>query len=392
VYYWNNVISNASIGVQPLMTTSYSVYVVDANGCTSNTAIANVNVTPPLIVDVTASATSICPGQPVMLTVAVVQGGGPPYTIYNSNGVVLIPPITIYPPNSGLQWLYVHDGCGSVAHDSVYITVNPVPFVNFVSDTMAGCEPLTVAFTPMNPQAGEIYLWNFGDGSYNQLSYDMNPVHNFSQDGIFNITLTVTNSYGCSSTYVHNQMIRVYPAPDARFIAEPSSASIVKPLIHFINLSEYASTYIWSFGDGDSSSIENPWHWYPSLGEYMVQLIAVSDMGCPDTARSMIIIRDEYTFYAPTAISPDLDEVNDVFYVWGNGISVRDFHMYIYDRWGEIIFETDKYDPETPWKYGWDGRAKEHDVVPVGSYTWLVKYYDGDHIQHDKSGVVNVIR
>ena len=60
--------------------------------------------------------------------------------------------------------------------------------------------------------------------------------------------------------------------------------------------------------------------------------------------------------------------------------------------WGEIIFETDKYDPKIPWKYGWDGRANKHDIVPVGSYTWLVKYYDGDHIQHERSGVVNVIR
>ena len=394
VYYWNNTASSASIGVQPTIPTSYTVSVTDANGCVSNIVNVNVNVSLPLQIDVEALPTSICPNDPVQLTVTVNQGGGPPYSVYTSDGTVYIPPILIYPQNSGLQWLYVQDGCGSVAHDSVFITVNPIPSVNFVSDTTAGCEPLTVSFTPMNPQPGQTYYWNFGDGSYNQISYDLNPVHSFAQDGIFDVSLTITSPEGCSSTYMHNDMIHVYPLPSARFVALPSSASIVKPEIHFINYTDFASSYIWSFGDGDSSSVMHPWHWYSSIGSYLVQLIAISDMGCVDTAASVVVIRDEYTFYAPNVISPDFDELNDVFYVVGNGISKKDFQMYIYDRWGEIIFETDKYDPEpeVAKQLGWDGRAKNGAIVPVGTYTWLVKYYDGDHIQHDKSGVVNVIR
>jgi gliding motility-associated-like protein len=312
--------------------------------------------------------------------------------VYFADGTVVIPPVFVSPESSGLQWLYVQDGCGSVGHDSTYITVNPAPVVNFASDTTAGCEPLTVAFTPMNPQAGQTYYWNFGDGSYNQLSYDMNPVHEFSQDGLFDVSLTVTSTNGCSTTFTNYEMISVYPLPVARFIADPSGASIIHPEIHFINVSELATSYIWSFGDGDSSSIENPWHWYTSINSYIARLIAVSDMGCVDTVFSTIDIRDEYTFYAPTAISPDFDDVNDVFYVIGNGISTKDFHMYIYDRWGEIIYETDKYDPDQPEKYGWNGSVKGGAMAPVGTYTWLVKFYDEVRIQHDKSGALNVIR
>ena len=394
VYYWNNTASSASIGVQPAIPTSYTVSVTDANGCVSNLVNVNVFVSLPLIVDVEALPTSICPNDPVQLSVNITQGGGPPYSIFTSNGTVLVPPISVSPQNSGLQWLYVQDGCGSIAHDSVFITVNTPPVVNFVSDTTAGCEPLTVSFTPMNPQPGQTYFWDFGDGSYNQISYDMNPAHGFAQDGLFDVSLTITSPEGCSSTYMHNDMIHVYPLPSARFVALPSSASIVKPEIHFINYTDFASSYIWSFGDGDSSSVMHPWHWYSALGSYLVQLIAISDMGCTDTVRSVVVIRDEYTFYAPNVISPDLDELNDVFYVVGNGISKKDFHMYIYDRWGEIIFETDKYDPdpEIAKQLGWDGRAKNGAIVPVGTYTWLVKYYDGDHIQHDRTGAVNVIR
>jgi gliding motility-associated-like protein len=187
-------------------------------------------------------------------------------------------------------------------------------------------------------------------------------------------------------------MINVFNTPEARFIANPNIVSIVKPQIIFANLSEYALTYMWSFGDGDSSSITNPMHWYQMLGEYNVKLIAVSDKGCKDTVNSSIVIRDEYTFYTPNAITPDGDKNNDVFYVMGNEISAKNFHLYILDRWGGVIFETDKYDKDQPAKYGWNGSLKDGSTVSIGSYTWFVKYLDGDGIEHDKSGVINVIR
>ncbi len=391
-YFWNNLPSNSSIAVNPTSQTNYSVYVTDSHGCTSNSATVSVNVSPPLQINVTASPNSICPGDTVNLNVDIVQGGGPPFMIYNSNGEILVPPIFITPTTSGIIYLYVKDGCGSIASDSVNLTVNSIPNASFVSDSTSGCQPLVISFNPTASQPGETYLWDFGDASYNTISFQMNPVHEFTSSGTFDISLTVTSPNGCKNTNVHNQMITVYPRPFARFIANPSSASIIKPQIIFTNLSELATFYIWTFGDGDSSSVTNPMHWYSSLGNYVVQLIAISDKGCSDTARSSVLIRDEYTFYAPTAISPDFDNINDVFYVLGNGISTKSFHLYIYDRWGEIIYETTNYDTEHPYKYGWDGSVKGGAIAPVGSYTWLVKYFDGDHVEHVKSGVVNVIR
>ena len=391
-YIWSNGDITSGIIVTPDVETTYSVTVTDSNGCPGGSGSIHVIVSQSIILNVSASMEAICPGEIVQLTVNISQGGGPPYMVYNSDGNVLVPPINITPESSGLQYLYVQDGCGSVAHDSVYITVNPNPTVTFVSDTVSGCEPLTVTFNPGSAQAGQTYFWNFGDASNNAVSYDMNPVHEFTQDGTFDVSLTITSAQGCSNTYTHPQMIIVFPVPVARFVAKPPFASIVKPQVIFTNLSELANTYLWSFGDGDSSSIVNPMHWYSSLGSYLVQLIAITNKGCSDTVNSTIVIRDEYTFYAPTAISPDFDHCNDVFYVLGNGISTKNFELYIFDRWGEIIYETSQYDPEHPEKYGWNGSAKGDAIVPVGSYTWMVKYYDGDNIQHNRSGVVNVIR
>ncbi|MGQ9847515.1 MAG: PKD domain-containing protein, partial [Bacteroidales bacterium] len=391
-FYWNGNPGNSSIVVQPTTNSTYTVSATDSHGCTSNIVTINITVSAPLVIDVTANPNNVCPGEEVQLTPIMMAGGGPPYLITLEDGTVVTPPISIYPQQSGYYVLYVKDVCGSTAHDSVYITVHPLPLVQFNSDTVSGCEPLTVAFHPQVSSPGQSYLWNFGDGSVNEISFDQNPVHTFEHDGLYDITLTITSSHGCVNSYTHQDMIRVYPTPDARFIFSPLVPSIVDPEVTFTNLSTDANTYVWSFGDGDSSNVQNPYHWYHHVGNYLVELIAINNFGCKDTAQSYVPVRDEYTFYAPTCISPDNDDLNDVFYVVGNGITAQNFKMYIYDRWGQIIYETDQYDPLDPKKYGWDGKAKNNEKVPIGTYTWLVKYTDPSNVQHEKTGSVSVIQ
>jgi gliding motility-associated-like protein len=392
-YYWNGNAGSSSFGAQPFINTTYTVSATDSHGCPSNTVTINAAVSPPLSIDVTATPNAICPGQPVQLTPTMNAGGGPPYLIYLEDGTVVTPPITIYPQQSGEYILFAKDVCGSIAQDSVYITVYSLPLVQFVSDTISGCEPLTVSFHPQVSQPGQSYQWNFGDASSNTISFDQNPVHTFNMEGDYSVSLTITSLHGCVNSYTHNDMIHVYPVPDARFIFSPESPSIIKPEVNFTNLSSsFASQFIWSFGDGDSSSIINPYHWYHQVGTYLAELIAITNRGCKDTARSYVIIHDEFTFYAPTYISPDNDDLNDVFYVIGNGITSINFDMSIFDRWGEIIYETNKYDPTNPAKYGWNGIAKNNKMVPIGTYTWLVKYTDPNNVQHEKSGAISVIR
>ncbi|MCX7861661.1 MAG: PKD domain-containing protein [Bacteroidales bacterium] len=391
-FYWNGQQGSNTIGLQPTQNTTYTVSATDANNCPSNTLTINIAVSAPLVVDVTANPNAVCPGQPVELTPLMFAGGGPPYMITTETGTVVTPPIIIYPQQSGYYVLYVEDVCGSKAHDSVYITVHPLPQVSFVSDTVSGCEPLTVTFHPQISSPGQQYVWNFGDGSINQISFEQHPTHTFNYDGVYDITLTITSPNGCTNSVTYNDMIRVYPKPDARFTYTPQTVSIVKPEVIFTNLSTDADWYIWSFGDGDSSNLIHPYHWYKHLGVYLVELIAITQKGCKDTARSYVTVRPEYTFYAPTSISPDFDDLNDIFYVVGTGITSKNFKMYIYDRWGEIIYETDKYDPNDPAKYGWDGTVKNHKSAPPGTYVWLVKYTDPDNIQHEESGTVTVIK
>ncbi len=392
-YYWNGNAGTSAYGQQPFVNTSYTVSAIDSNGCHSDTATINVAVSKPLRINITATPDAVCPGDAVELTPIMYDGGGPPYTIYLQDGTISTSPVTVYPQQSGIYILYVKDQCNSMAVDSVYITVYSLPEVQFVSDTISGCVPLTVTFHPQVNQPGQSYLWNFGDESVNVISYEQNPVHTFDVQGDYDISLTITSAHGCVNSYTHVDMIHAFATPDARFIFNPESPSIVKPEVNFINLSSSnASMFIWSFGDGDSSNIINPYHQYHHTGAYYVQLIAITNKGCIDTAGSYLIVHDEYTFYAPTAISPDNDGKNDVFYVIGNGISSTNFDMKIFDRWGNIIYKTNKYDPNDPAKYGWNGYAEDGHQVPVGTYTWLVKYYDPNKVLHEKTGPVTVIR
>jgi gliding motility-associated-like protein len=285
------------------------------------------------------------------------------------------------------------DACTTpVDCDQVSVQVKTAPFVNFQADSLSGCEPHAVNFTSWGDNVISNYLWNFGDGQNNTMSYLSNPQHTFSDDGLYSVSLTVTDSFGCKNTVTFNNMIQVFPKPNASFIPNPYSISILNPNIHFNNISELNVNNYWIFGDGDSSDAVSPFHKFPAVGKYNSELIVVSEHGCRDTATYPITVVDEYTLYAPNAITPDNDGQNEVFYITGSNISADNFQLFVYDRWGEIIFETNKFNPENPSQYSWNGRVKNNSIAPVGVYTWLVKYKDTNGISHEKTGSLTLIR
>ena len=110
-------------------------------------------------------------------------------------------------------------------------------------------------------------------------------------------------------------------------------------------------------------------------------------MGCKDTVMYPLEIEEENTLYAPSAFSPDNDNVNDFFFVSGTGIDKNNFLLNIFDRWGELIFTSNDIERT------WNGCAKNTaNKVPVGTYTWQVIYRDSKGIKREKSGPVTVIR
>jgi len=381
-YQWNTGSTNSSITVSPNDTTTYVVTVTDANNC-STTSSVTVYTYPELNLNVFADNDTVCPGDMVLLSAIYSGGNGPPYNLY-INGVQTTTPIAVFPSNGETFTITVKDQCNNSINNLYTLYNYPNPEVNFISNINSGCEPLTVSFSPTNECIGCTYNWDFGNDN---ISNSQNPVNTYNNAGVYNVSCTITNKYGCKNSLTINNMIYVYDNPNANFIADPEISNILDPIINFYNYSEGANQYYWNFGDGDTSNETNPIHNYNNLGEFNVELISTSVYGCSDTAYFTVIINTEFTFYAPSAFSPDGDGVNDYFRVFGTGIDNNNFKLLIFDRWGEIIFESDDINK------AWNGKAKNgKNIVPNGTYVWKCYFKNLKGASFYKNGNLTVIR
>lgn len=391
-YQWNFGQTSNSIQVSPNEATSYTISITDSNGCLGISSTTNVVLYDSLYLDIYFADDSICDGSPLIVNAYFGGGNGGPYSFVYDNGEIEFP-YSFYPEGSGEFLVLMEDNCNTpmVINEENFVVL-PTPPVSFLSNIINGCQPLEVHFTEISGTENVTYYWDFGDPESFNTDYIPNPVHEFNDYGFYDVSITVTNEYGCKNTMSQHNMIEVYPLPLAEFIPDPNTSSILKPEIFFENFSVFNDFNYWTFGDGDSSTIVSPQHSYGDPGFFDVQLITISNYGCVDTAKGQIYIRDEYSFYAPTAFSPDNDGINDIFYVVGTGILADNFFFGVYDRWGEIIFQTNEYYPDSPELTGWNGRVKNNKLAPTGVYTWLVIYSDKGNNRHEVAGYFTLLR
>ncbi|MEO9211032.1 MAG: PKD domain-containing protein, partial [Ginsengibacter sp.] len=141
-----------------------------------------------------------------------------------------------------------------------------------------GCVPFTHKFSPTISPAANIqsYFWDFGDGTSSPLQ---SPTHTFSSQGRYNIILTVTTKDGCTNTKEFTSGIIVGVAPNADFVAAKNDVCANESVI-FSDLSTgSANEWLWLFGDGTSSSAQNPIHTYGDTGSFTIKLTTIND-GC----------------------------------------------------------------------------------------------------------------
>ena len=209
--------------------------------------------------------------------------------------------------------------------------------------------------------------------------------------GLFDVSVAVITADGCSDSFQINDYINVSLQPTAYFVTNPSVLQVVDTEVDFINNSINAENYIWDFGDDTlNSSEENPTHTYPDIpGQgYTITLWAIGENPeCIDSAYQFIQVDDILIYYVPNTFTPDGDEFNQTFKpIFTSGYDPYDFHMMIFNRWGEVIFET--YDV----KYGWNGYYANK-VVQDGTYTWKIDFKETKtDKRHMITGHVNIIR
>ena len=154
-----------------------------------------------------------------------------------------------------------------------------------------GCIPLTVSPVPVITLLDAVtsYQWDFGDGGTSTLA---NPTHTYVAQGTYNVRLIITTSSGCTDTLLLNGAVRAGSKPIANFSATPIPVCANQE-VQFTDLSVPADEWLWDFGDGITSAVQNPLHAYTDTGFFTVRLIATNN-GCPDT-----IVRNNYIYVLP---------------------------------------------------------------------------------------------
>lgn len=263
----------------------------------------------------------------------------------------------------------------------------PVPALIVVEPSnFVGCSPGNILFNNLSTPIDSTYIteWDFGDGT---ASFDISPRHSFVDPGIFSINLEITSPIGCYTSASFPQWIEIKESPSASFVYSPEIPSNFNPTVDFTNQSTNFVKQQWIFGDAGRSLEQNPSFTFPDTGKYVVDLIAIHQNGCKDTARTIIDVLPRVTYHMPNAFTPNGDGKNDLFQGKGYTDGMQDFELTIWSRWGELLYQTEN--PED----GWNGtKQNTGEDLPVGVYVYQIKYIDPRGAPHALKGFATLVR
>jgi gliding motility-associated-like protein len=245
--------------------------------------------------------------------------------------------------------------------------------VDFEGTPLSGCEPLDVSFFDLSSDPSIVsWNWNFGDGSTSSIQ---NPVHTYQQEGLYSVSLLVTDNMNCQSSLTLNNYIHVFAQPEADFWTVPEFGKTYDPTLTFFS-NTVADIWLWNFGDGTTDNNPPPVvHTYPGVEEtYEVSLYVENQYGCKDSVQKNISVVDDILFF-PNIITPNGDGANDVLVI-PNADKYPGNVLKVYNRWGKVVFEQTNYDNT------WDGAT-----LSDGTYFYIFTYLDREY-----SGSLTLIR
>lgn len=257
------------------------------------------------------------------------------------------------------------DNCIESYSSQVFIYSEPT--IGFGMLDGLQCAPFLAQFINYSTADSDMsFIWDFGDGGS---STEMNPAYVYNNPGTYPVTLSVLTAEGCIDTLFLTQadLIDVNPTPVAKFGVDKTETDICHPVINFTNFSQDAVHYYYNFDDGYAfSNEEHPFHYYLNSGDHYVYLIATSEKGCKDTSDLQKIYIEPFSVFIPNTFTPDGDEFNHYFAAktW---LEPSEWELKIYNRWGEIVYETFDYQSQ------WDG-TYNNQMVPSGMYNYTLRY------------------
>jgi gliding motility-associated-like protein len=285
--------------------------------------------------------------------------------------------------------LFIRDTNGCRENITKPILYQPAPaYVIINPDDFFGCQPATITFTNLSTPIDSTYfiVWDYGDGERD--TGIISPTHLYTKTGFFTVSVFIRSPIGCEVADTFINLIRVAPSPMANFSCSPDmNLSQSNNTVTFTDLSVGANRWGWKFGAVETSIVQNPVHTFRDTGIQQVILVATHPEGCRDSISKWLDIVPEVNWTMPNAFTPNGDSFNEEYY--GNGFIAyaKEFRLTIWNRWGELIYETK--DPRA----GWNGTINNVGApVPDGVYVYLVNYQGPRGDDFELRGFVNVIR
>jgi gliding motility-associated-like protein len=344
-----NIVSTTSNGMDTIFNVTSGdlpifVTVTDANGCTATESVSFPLTTGPPV-DL-GNDTTICAG-----TTATLDAFSGLFSYSWNNGETAS---IIYPSSAGEYIAEVTDlASGCSGFDTVNVSLYPVSLL-FLGYDVEFCIGDTVI---LDAQPGfTSYLWS--DGSTNQT----NTIIGF---GEIDVTIIDTNTCVLQDT--------INFSPTYTYFSLYSDTTIF--LGNSITLSgPNGVSHLWNNGLTTQDITMSP------IEDTTYIITALQANGCYDVADVNVVISEELNFFIPNLFTPNNDQTNDLFLMYGNGVDSDNFNFSIFNRWGEIVFETD--DINVMFAEGWDGMFND-EQQPVGTYVWTMRGFtiDGSALQ-----------
>lgn len=377
-YTWSTGESASAISVSPITTTTYNVSVIDA--CIGTPVGASGTVTvpvyPPMIIATTPDTSVLCPNTPLVLA-AEVTGGEGTFTYTWMIGSTVIgggPILNVSPMVTTTYTVYIEDGCGSPIQKNITVTVIASVLELQMSPDQLICPGDTAEIWVIATEGLGNYTYYWFHSAETSSNVFVSP--NYTK------TYTVSVEDDCHTYDIQGQTTVNVVRPHANFTIL-SHDPMEGLLVSYQNLTQGGVTYYWDLGNGTNSTMHSPGATYSDWGWYDVTLIAYNEIGCTDTITKPIYIKPEFYFYAPNAFTPDGNRFNNTYGV--SVIGATDFLFQIYNRWGDLIYQTtDKY-------FQWNGDYKGYNVADdVLVYKAVVT--DREENKHEYEGTITILR
>lgn len=394
-FSWDNS-SSTIFTATDLAVGPHTITVTDALGCV---VVVNGTLTEPPSLAITSLTSDlvICPENSTTLSVTG-TGGSSAYTFTwteNGNPIGTGTSINVDPSVTNTQYcVTMSEACGSPTTNDCMVITFPTPVSsNFIPNKPYSCIPGDYVFFNNSTEKSQIdtMFVIYGDGTQEVVIGGVDLAHVYANPGIYDINITYISTLGCTTTGSHPAIANVIPNPVADFTMSANPTTFFETVIGMQDFSSgNVDTWVWysPLSTPTNSTQNNPTFTFPEgvTGTYPISLIVTTLEGCMDTITKNLTVNSDILFFAPNSFTPDGDEFNQSWKWSVQGIDDQDFSLFIFNRWGEILWET--HDPNSEW----DGTYKG-EIIPAGIYTWRarVKNINSDG-KKEFTGHINIIR